>query len=544
MARVLLLATTFALVVIAPLARDTLPRGQASAFEALAATSCGVAVPDATAPGASQVLERRCGRLSWDLEGGAAGGGDASISGTVTEEGSAMPIANACVFVIQRKSGLVPAFARTDGAGAYTAGGLAPGSYRVAFNDCNPGGFHVPEYYDDEQNYDDADTVTLASGESVEDIDAALAPGGGAIGGTVREEGTSTPIEGICVYVYDTGSVETGGVTDASGQYTVGGLPTGDYYVLFDSCTSPEYYNYEWYNNAPDEDSSDLVHVRTAGTTRGGVNGSLAVGGAITGQVTEAGSGDVLPNVCVFSYDDAGFGDSDITDASGHYELGGVPAGNYKLFFADCQVAQTHAGQWYDRATGHDTALEVNVSRLHTTSGVDAVMESGGQISGRVTEQGTGDALPDMCVTAYSISENSLGGFGSTDDDGRYQLAVTPSSSYSVYFSDCSTQPDYNSEYYNDRRSYFESSHVRVGSVGTKTSAINGSLLRRLAGDADCSRHVDAVDVTFILQYVALLLFELPCDVSADVNRDGDWTPVDATLVLQYEAGLLHSLPN
>ena len=62
-------------------------------------------------------------------------------------------------------------------------------------------------------------------------------------------------------------------------------------------------------------------------------------------------------------------------------------------------------------------------------------------------------------------------------------------------------------------------------------------------GDANCNAAVNAIDASIVLQFVAGLLFSVPCDDATDVNRDGATSAVDAALVLQYSAGLIDSLP-
>lgn len=61
----------------------------------------------------------------------------------------------------------------------------------------------------------------------------------------------------------------------------------------------------------------------------------------------------------------------------------------------------------------------------------------------------------------------------------------------------------------------------------------------KLAGDANCSDTVDAVDASLILQYAAGLVDELPCLENADVNHDGSVNSIDANLVLQIGAGYI-----
>jgi hypothetical protein len=54
---------------------------------------------------------------------------------------------------------------------------------------------------------------------------------------------------------------------------------------------------------------------------------------------------------------------------------------------------------------------------------------------------------------------------------------------------------------------------------------------------------VTPLDATFILQFAAGLLAELPCPVGGDANGDGVTDPLDAAMVLQFSAGLIDVLP-
>lgn len=63
------------------------------------------------------------------------------------------------------------------------------------------------------------------------------------------------------------------------------------------------------------------------------------------------------------------------------------------------------------------------------------------------------------------------------------------------------------------------------------------------AGDVDCNRVVNAIDVALMLQVSAGLLQTVPCPLNVDVNGDGQLSSVDPALVLQLLAGLIHTLP-
>ena len=63
-----------------------------------------------------------------------------------------------------------------------------------------------------------------------------------------------------------------------------------------------------------------------------------------------------------------------------------------------------------------------------------------------------------------------------------------------------------------------------------------------LPGDANCDGTADSLDAALVLQYVAGLLYELPCQDLADADGDRVVTSVDAALILQYESGLIEAL--
>jgi hypothetical protein len=109
-----------------------------------------------------------------NAELGAAG----YISGTVTAEGSGLPLADICVSVVHPTFGLNPAgFALTDSSGQYIVGGLASTSYKVFFADgCDGPVDHVAEWYNNKPDLATADLVSVTQGATTSGIDAALTP--------------------------------------------------------------------------------------------------------------------------------------------------------------------------------------------------------------------------------------------------------------------------------------------------------------------------------------------------------------------------------
>ena len=297
----------------------------------------------------------------------------------------------------------------------------------------------------------------------------------GSINGTVTEEGTGTPLAGICVDANDL-SFEffSFGETDASGAYSVGGLGSGDYEVRFSDCSESPTYVTEWYNDRPDFDSADLVAV-TDGSKTSGIDAELAIGGSINGTVTEDGTGTPLADICVDvtgpSFAFFGF---DVTDASGAYSVGGLGSGDYTVNFIDCGETVTYLSEFYDDRATFDLADLVAVVAGSKTSGIDAELAIGGSINGTVTEEGTGTPLADICVDVADPSF-AFFGFDVTDASGGYSVGGLATGDYTLNFYDCGGTETYFAEYYDDQVDFDLADLVAVV-AGSKTSGIDAAL--------------------------------------------------------------------
>ena len=66
--------------------------------------------------------------------------------------------------------------------------------------------------------------------------------------------------------------------------------------------------------------------------------------------------------------------------------------------------------------------------------------------------------------------------------------------------------------------------------------------VKAFPGDVNCDVQANSIDAALILQLIASMIDELPCQDAADVNRNGGVSATDATLILQHAAGLLEKL--
>lgn len=192
-----------------------------------------------------------------------------TIEGTVTDAGSAAPVEgiNVCAY------GPSESCVATNANGEYSLAGLETGSYKVEFNGIESGLNYITEYYNDKSTFEKAEAVNILGESVASGIDAALAVGG-RITGTVTDEATAEPINGVtvCGFVIGTNIISCAETT-ATGAYTVIGLPTSSSYkVEFDG--EPEY-ELEYYNNKFSPIKATSVGV-TAGATTSGINAQLA----------------------------------------------------------------------------------------------------------------------------------------------------------------------------------------------------------------------------------------------------------------------------
>jgi hypothetical protein len=192
-----------------------------------------------------------------------------TIEGTVTDAGTAEPIegVNVCAYWPSGNCAV------TDANGEYSIEGLETGSYKVEFNGIEGGLNYIIEYYNNKSTFEKAEPVNVLGESVVSGIDAALAEGG-RITGSVTDEATSEPIEGVtvCGFVIGTDIISCDS-TDTGGGYAVIGLPTNSSYkVEFDG--EPEY-ELEYYNNKFSALKATSVPV-VAGSTTSGINAALA----------------------------------------------------------------------------------------------------------------------------------------------------------------------------------------------------------------------------------------------------------------------------
>ncbi|MFC2059552.1 carboxypeptidase regulatory-like domain-containing protein [Chloroflexota bacterium] len=193
-----------------------------------------------------------------------------TISGNVYQPDNTTPISNASVRAYEYDSlsghWVYLGEAETDTNGHYVISNLPTGNYGVRVEASG----YATEWYNNKYYKDEAMPVPVTAPNDTQNINFSL-DSGGSISGHVYESDNTTPIANIHVYATDNETHQwiAGADTDASGSYTISGLPAGSYKVKANPCSSSLNYINEWYNDKFSWEIADQVTVIPPNDTSG-----------------------------------------------------------------------------------------------------------------------------------------------------------------------------------------------------------------------------------------------------------------------------------
>jgi 5-hydroxyisourate hydrolase-like protein (transthyretin family) len=268
------------------------------------------------------------------------------ISGHVTSTKDNSPLDEVDVYVYDAPDSAIENYMqirRTNSNGLYTVNELPAGDYYLRFV---KNGYREV-YYDNQSILSQANAVTVGLSQITENIDASLDQMG-IITGRVTDAASGEPVAGVEVAVYDISYIpplnpKDYGMTDEDGIFMIDGLEPGNYYLKF---SKPGYLPI-YYDQKQSLSEADSVGAAINSIT-GQIDAVLSPGGTISGNVTDAQSGDPLENAGVCLYTDPNaepcevgdwyiFGNGAIdgifTDAEGHYSFESLPTGTYYVEF-------------------------------------------------------------------------------------------------------------------------------------------------------------------------------------------------------------------
>jgi hypothetical protein len=356
----------------------------------------------------------------------------------------------------------------SNSGGEYSIVGLPTGLYKVNFRPGSESGNFMAQSFV-------ADPVSVTAGEATLGVSAAMV-GGGQIAGrvTVPNDPSIAAEVDACAETED--RQEACAATNAVGEYTISGLPSGFYSIWFHT-TTPTRRFWLWngfYDGEPSREAADLVSV-TAGSMTPGIDEEMQTGW-IVGRITSADGGIAIDGVevCATQVGDGSMGACATTNSTGEYVIS-VATGLYKLEFATEYRGREYVKQFYSGASSWSSATNVAVTTGNVTGGIDAELQPGGQITGEVTSAST--HAPLVGITVCTSSPTESGPCATTDAAGRYTLSGLSTGSYRVAFSTEWGGPNYLSQYFNGKSTEAEETPVAV-TAGSVTSGINAEMQR------------------------------------------------------------------
>jgi len=189
----------------------------------------------------------------------------------------------------------------------------------------------------------------------------------------------------------------------------------------------------------------------TAGATTSGIDFQLALGGTITGTVTDAGTGAPLANLHVqaYSWDGSPAGSTAATNGLGVYMVTGLATGTH---YVRTSNSFPYLDELYNDLPcpgGSCTVTAgtgVSVAAGTTTYGIDFGLTPGGSIAGTVTAAATGAPLANVAIEVFAATGSWVARV-TTNASGDY--AVTGLATDTCYVRTSNGFP-YLDELYND----------------------------------------------------------------------------------------------
>ncbi len=413
----------------------------------------------------------------------------AVITGSFTAASGGAPVQGSVSAYPSRTANNYTAYANTNPNNVYTMTGLPPGVYYL-YAEPDYASNYFPEYYSDQPTKASATPVTV-SVNTTTNINFAFTTGA-IITGRVVEDGSGAPIAGVSASASSMaeGSSEyRSAETDASGFYTITRLTGGGYTLYFS--TNDSNHLSEYYDNT--QDSPGTVITVAAQSMLQNINASLKPGGQVLGRVTAADTSGGLGSVYVTVYlkqgDNYNQTGSTTTDASGYYTVPRLGTGTYRIKFEGGSGAATaYLTEYYNNARSLESATDFSVTVSANTTGINAALDRGGQISGRVIGEDSQSGLQLVYVWVYSGTEALVR--AQTNSNGEYTTEGVPAGSYNIKFEPYEAWPvtgDYAGEWYNNTHTI---PTPVVVSAGNTTQNINAELA------------IGAV-ITGIIQYAA-----------------------------------------
>ena len=315
----------------------------------------------------------------------------ASVTGVVTDATTGNPLGGATVKLIQ--TSFYFAATQTDDQGRYSISGIAPNTYELR---ANHSGFQPH-----------SENITFEAGQA-ETVDFSLNTPIGSISGWVKDE-SSNPLPLTTVQALQNNNIALTVRTGLDGLYFMTGLAPGDYFLRATNL------NFQ-------------IGVQNATVTEGSITPAnftlIADPGMITGIVTDAYTGAVLPGVNIAAIQNNEIIIPCFSDSNGSYTLPSLPPGQYTVIATGPAL--------YQIAT-----MTVNVLAGQTTIRNISLAREPGSVYGQVIDAVSKARLVGIQVSA--LSNSTIVATTLTNTSGTYSIPGLAPGLYAIRASGQST---------------------------------------------------------------------------------------------------------
>ncbi|MEK7353207.1 MAG: CARDB domain-containing protein, partial [Chloroflexota bacterium] len=362
---------------------------------------------------------------------------------------------------------------QTAADGSYRVFGLPAGQYGVRVMASG----RATQWYNNVNYRQQSTAVSVTANNDTPNINFNLGLAG-SISGRVYQSDNITPIANLTTAAYN---AITGGfsivftTTNSSGDYTLAGLPAGNYNVRTFSSLSGLTYADKWYNNKLVSTQANPVSV-TVSTDTPNINFSLEVGGTISGRVYQSDNITPIAGAAITVYDYATLSGTLVrfggatTAADGSYRTPNFSNGQYGVQV----IASGYATQWYNNVHYRQQATAVSITAPNDTPNINFSLGPGGSISGRIYQADNITPIANLNLYAQSVTTGLSDGVN-TNSAGNYTISGLPPGSYRVKTNSPYTGLNYIDKWYNNKSSQSAADPVSV-TASTNTPNINFSL--------------------------------------------------------------------
>ena len=296
------------------------------------------------------------------------------------------------------------------------------------------------------------------------------APAG--ITGRLTDAASTAPISGAFVLAMRTSdfSIVGGAITDGAGNYTAY-TPAGTFFLYLIDRTGG---HTAAFNGAPGA-TSVTVPVDTVTTVD---PTATSTRGTINGTVTEEVSNLPIPGATVISLGGPSVSVETATtaNASGGYTLTGLTPGNHWIGYLDPTGA--HRTEFHPNSLNVPDATPIVTTAGSTTTAngqlaVQAGTGTGANLTGTITEQGTGTPIAGALVVALNASDFRLARTGFTDTNGAYNLNVQVGGTYKLAFVDPTNR--HTMEWHNNQPNTGLANATTVAAPAATNAALNAT---------------------------------------------------------------------